>query len=67
MKAKEVTAMKIAICDDSAVDRDYTAGMVEAWARDREISLILRKFPSAGGLLVPICGGKRLGYSAFGY
>lgn len=26
MKAKEVTAMKIAICDDSAVDRDYTAG-----------------------------------------
>ena len=40
MKAKEVTAMKIAICDDSAVDRDYTAGMVEAWARDRGILLI---------------------------
>lgn len=39
--------MKIAICDDSAVDRDYTAGMVEAWARDRGILLILRKFPSA--------------------
>ena len=43
--------MKIAICDDSAVDRDYTAGMVEAWARDREISLILRKFPSAEAFL----------------
>lgn len=39
--------MKIAICDDSAVDRDYTAGMVEAWARERGILLILRKFPSA--------------------
>lgn len=43
--------MKIAICDDSAVDRDYTAGMVEAWARDREILLILRKFPSAEAFL----------------
>lgn len=43
--------MKIAICDDSAVDRDYTAGMVEAWAKDREISLILRKFPSAEAFL----------------
>ena len=43
--------MKIAICDDSAVDRDYTAGMVEAWARDRGISLILRKFPSAEAFL----------------
>lgn len=51
MKAKEVTAMKIAICDDSAVDRDYTAGMVEAWARDRGILLILRKFPSAEAFL----------------
>lgn len=43
--------MKIAICDDSAVDRDYTAGMVEAWARDRGILLILRKFPSAEAFL----------------
>lgn len=43
--------MKIAICDDSAVDRDYTAGMVEAWARDRRILLILRKFPSAEAFL----------------
>lgn len=43
--------MKIAICDDSTVDRDYTAGMVEAWARDRENSLILRKFPSAEAFL----------------
>lgn len=43
--------MKIAICDDSAVDRDYTAGMVEVWAKDREISLILRKFPSAEAFL----------------
>ena len=43
--------MKIAICDDAAVDRDYTAGMVEAWARDREILLILRKFPSAEAFL----------------
>ena len=43
--------MKIAICDDSAVDRDYTAGMVEAWARDRGILLSLRKFPSAEAFL----------------
>lgn len=43
--------MKIAICDDSAVDRDYTAGMAEAWARDRGILLILRKFPSAEAFL----------------
>ncbi len=43
--------MKIAICDDSAVDRDYTAGMVEAWARNRGILLILRKFPSAEAFL----------------
>ena len=43
--------MKIAICDDSAVDRDYTAGMVETWARDRGILLILRKFPSAEAFL----------------
>ena len=43
--------MKIAICDDSAVDRDYTAGMVEAWARDRGILLILWKFPSAEAFL----------------
>ena len=43
--------MKIAICDDSAVDRDYTAGMAEAWAKDREIPLILRKFPSAEAFL----------------
>ena len=43
--------MKIAICDDSAVDRDCTAGMVEAWARDRGILLILRKFPSAEAFL----------------
>ena len=43
--------MKIAICDDSAVDRDYTAEMVEAWARDRGILLILRKFPSAEAFL----------------
>ena len=43
--------MKIAICDDSAVDRDYTAGMVEAWARDRGILLILRRFPSAEAFL----------------
>ena len=43
--------MKIAICDDSAVDRDYPAGMVEAWARDRGILLILRKFPSAEAFL----------------
>ena len=43
--------MKIAICDDSAVDRDYTAGMVEAWARDREILLNLRKVPSAEAFL----------------
>lgn len=43
--------MKIAVCDDSAVDRDYTAGMVEAWAKYREIHLILRKFPSAEAFL----------------
>ena len=33
------------------MDRDYTAGMVEAWARDRGILLILRKFPSAEAFL----------------
>ena len=41
----------IAICDDSAADRDFLAGLVRRWAGDRGHTVQLALYPSAESFL----------------
>lgn len=43
--------LRIAICDDSAADRDYLAGLARRWAGQRLHTVQLALYPSAGSFL----------------
>lgn len=41
----------VAVCDDSPADASYVAGLLELWARERNISVQIDHFPSAEAFL----------------
>ena len=43
--------LRIAICDDSATDRDYLAGLARRWAGQRLHTVQLALYPSAESFL----------------
>lgn len=44
-------AYRIAICDDSAADREYTAGLVQAWAAETDNQVSISLFSSGENFL----------------
>ena len=44
-------AYRIAVCDDSAADREYTAGLVRAWAAETDTPVSISPFSSGENYL----------------
>ena len=51
--------MRIWLCDDEEVERNYLAALVEEWAKAREVPLQLCVFPGAEALLFAQNGGPQ--------
>ena len=55
---KEGESMRFAICDDQPADRRLLAGMLEAYARKRELQICLQEFSQGEALLDSLEAGK---------